>query len=136
MLKNRVSLGVHSICLDLPGILAKESQVDTVKNLGMELLELSVELSVDLNSTYTMFDDICLFHNTYLYIKMMSSNYIKIRCLYYRDLKRPGGSTPWGRSKSSFLLFLTEGSVNLQIPNAYYQIKNIVFSRSYRILKF
>ena len=44
-----------------------------------------------------------------------------------------GGSTTWGRSKSSFLLFMTEGSVSYQI--IFTGSENIVPSQSYRISK-
>ena len=47
--------------------------------------------------------------------------------------KGAGGSLIWERSKSSFLLFLTEGSVSYQM--IFTGSKNIVPSQSYQILK-
>ena len=48
-------------------------------------------------------------------------------------VKGAGGLMTLGRSTSSLLLFLTEGSVSYQI--LFTRSKNIVPSRSYRILK-
>ena len=47
-------------------------------------------------------------------------------------LKGAGGSSTWRRSKSSFLLFLTERSVSYQM--LFTGSKNIVPTRSYQIL--
>ena len=44
--------------------------------------------------------------------------------LYGLPLKGAGGSTTWGRSKSIFIMFLTEGSVSYQI--LFTRSKNIV----------
>ena len=57
-------------------------------------------------------------------------------CLFFNQkvyLKGVGGSMTLGSSKSSFLLFPTEGSVSYQM--LFTRSKNIVPSRSYRILK-
>ena len=49
------------------------------------------------------------------------------------SLRGPGSST-WRKSKSSFLLFLTEGSVSNQM--LFTGSKNIISSRSNKILKY
>ena len=81
-------------------------------HIGIQVMQQSLVITI-----------IC-FNFIYLYDKMFKT---------LNAVKGAGGSMTLGRTKSSFLLFPTEGSVSYQM--LFTRSKKIVPSRSYRILK-